>query len=406
MSTLANLREQLSAAFDEPRKGSVDDVPVVADDPREIPPPIDLEPPAPVKRPDWLQRNWLNGAGLFGGAALLSVGYAGGPLVLGGLLCVLALALAVGGALRARHAARADASPMPVLSEHEHDLLWERDESTSLLATIHDALGDIAVTRSVDRRIVHANATFRKLTGTPRPEGLTLEEIGIVFRAAVEPPRQDAEIATPDGQRIFAWHDVMTRDPASGQLLIRSIARDVTEERQAARAREEARLKAEYNSAAKSRLLATVSHEIRTPLSGILGMNHLLAQTPLTLEQANYLTGIRQSGNALVQLVEDLLDFSTIEVGRFQLRPRTEALRPLIEGVVEMLAHRAHEKGIEIAATVAADVPVTMEFDPARLRQVLFNVIGNAVKFTQTGGVLIRAELDGEDFAIDRKSVV
>ncbi|MDE1995832.1 MAG: response regulator, partial [Rhizobiaceae bacterium] len=288
----------------------------------------------------------------------------------------------------------------PALSEQDHDRLWESNESTSLLATIHDALGDITVTRDIHRRIIHANATFRTVTGKLHPEGLTLEEAGLVFRTVTASQRQDAEIAAPDGPRIFAWHDVLLRDPASGQLMIQSIARDVTEERHAARLREEARLKAEYNSAAKSRLLATVSHEIRTPLSGILGMNHLLAQTPLTLEQANYLTGIRQSGNALVQLVEDLLDFSTIEVGRFQLRPRSEALRPLLEGVVEMLAHRAHEKGIEIAATVAADVPETMEFDPARLRQVLFNVIGNAVKFTQAGGVLIRAGLEGKDLVI------
>ena len=167
-----------------------------------------------------------------------------------------------------------------------------------------------------------------------------------------------------------------------------------------ARERETARLKAESTSAAKSRLLATVSHEIRTPLSGILGMSHLLGQTRVTSEQMNYLNGIRQSGNALVQLVDDLLDFSTIEVGRFQLRPRAESLRMLIESVVEMLSHRAHEKGIEIAATIAADIPEVLSFDPARLRQVLFNVIGNAVKFTHTGGVLIAAALQDDDLTI------
>ncbi len=97
------------------------------------------------------------------------------------------------------------------------------------------------------------------------------------------------EISTPEGQRIYFWRDVVTRDPADGRLLLQSIARDVTEERLTAQAREEARQKAEYNSAAKSRLLATVSHEIRTPLSGILGMTHLLTETRLTQEQQNYL---------------------------------------------------------------------------------------------------------------------
>ncbi|MFS8111332.1 ATP-binding protein [Rhizobium jaguaris] len=403
MSTLANLQEKLVAAIAddhvEPRERPVEDAPLAAADPIEISP-ANI-PDAPQSAfPQWLQRHWLSGGGLIGGVALMSVGYAGGPLALAALLGLIALTIVVAGIFRRRHAARKILTDAPTLSEHEHDRLWESNESTSLLATIHDALGDITVTRDIERRIVHANATFRKLTGKSNPEGLTLEEAGLAFRTATASQRQDAEISTPEGPRIFAWHDVMFRDPATGQLRIQSVARDVTEERQAARLREEARLKAEYNSAAKSRLLATVSHEVRTPLSGILGMNHLLAQTPLTPEQANYLTGIRQSGNALVQLVEDLLDFSTIEVGRFQLRPRAEHLRPLLEGVVEMLAHRAHEKGIEIAATVAADVPETMEFDPARLRQVLFNVIGNAVKFTQSGGVLIRAGLDGDNLVI------
>ncbi|MGZ9723151.1 hybrid sensor histidine kinase/response regulator [Rhizobium miluonense] len=356
--------------------------------------------PAPPARPRWLQRHWLNGGGLVAGIVFLAIGFAGGPLTLAGVLALVALTLAVLGVFNSWKSAGKPAAAAADLSESDHDRLWERKESNSLLATIHDALGDITVIRSIDRRILDANATFRKLTGKSNLEGLTLEETGLVFRAVTDAKHQDAEIATPEGNRIFAWHDVIFRDPSSGQLCIQSVARDVTEERQTARLREDARLKAEYNSAAKSRLLATVSHEIRTPLSGILGMNHLLAQTPLTLEQANYLTGIRQSGHALVQLVEDLLDFSTIEVGRFQLHPRKEALRPLLEGVVEMLAHRAHEKGIEIAASVAADVPEMMEFDPARLRQVLFNVLGNAVKFTQTGGVLVRASLQGQDLTI------
>lgn len=172
-----------------------------------------------------------------------------------------------------------------------------------------------------------------------------------------------------------------------------SIARDITEESRVARESEDARRRAEQASQAKSRLLATVSHEIRTPLSGILGMSHLIGQTRLTGEQKNYLAGMRQSGHALVQLVDDLLDFSSIEAGRFQLRPSQEAVRDTIESVVEMLSSRAHEKGIEIGATVSAAVPGLMEFDAPRLRQVLFNVIGNAVKFTHKGGVFVSVDL-------------
>jgi signal transduction histidine kinase/CheY-like chemotaxis protein len=146
-------------------------------------------------------------------------------------------------------------------------------------------------------------------------------------------------------------------------------------------------------SAAKSRRIATVVHEIRTPLNGILGMTHLLSQTKLTAEQQNYLSGIRQSGHMLAQLVDDILDLSTMEAGRFRLNTRAENLRRLLESVVEMLSPRAHEKRIEIAATFTADLPELLDFDPARLRQVLFNVIGNAVKFTTQGGVLVRGSI-------------
>lgn len=402
MSTLANLQEKIAAEVTRGQTGLIEGLTGNGSpfaEPTEALPDAEQRP-APPARARLLQRHWLNGGGLVAGIVLLSIGFAGGPLTLAGALGLVALAIVAVGVFNRWKATGKPAAVVADLSESDHDRLWERNESTSLLATVHDALGDITVTRGIDRRILDANATFRKLTGKSNPEGLTLEETGLVFRAVTDAKHQDAEIATPEGRLVFAWHDVMFRDPSTGQLCIQSVARDVTEERQTARLREDARLKAEYNSAAKSRLLATVSHEIRTPLSGILGMNHLLAQTPLTLEQANYLTGIRQSGHALVQLVEDLLDVSTIEVNRFQLHPRKEALRPLLEGVVEMLAHRAHEKGIEIAATVAADVPEALEFDPARLRQVLFNVLGNAVKFTQTGGVLVRAGLKGRNLAI------
>lgn len=334
--------------------------------------------------------HWLGGSGLLSAILLLLLSHWGGPLMAGlGLILIAAIAGYL--ALLFRTGNRSGGR-VPETPEHV--------DATGLLGTVHDVLDDIVVTRMMDRRIIGANETFRRLTGRAKPEGQTCEEIGLAFRPGPQPHRYDVEISTPAGQRIFLWHDVVTRDPTNGHLLLQSIARDVTEERLAAESREEARQKAEYNSAAKSRLLATVSHEIRTPLSGILGMAHLISETKLTQEQQNYLTSIRQSGHALTQLVEDLLDFSTIEVGRFQLRPRSESLRKLVESVVEMLAHRAHEKGIEIGATVSSDVPELMSFDPARLRQVLFNVIGNAVKFTQAGGVFIRVSSAANELLI------
>ncbi|MFF2322443.1 hybrid sensor histidine kinase/response regulator [Agrobacterium sp. NPDC058088] len=280
------------------------------------------------------------------------------------------------------------------------DVRSRQIQNRSLIAEMQESMGDIVVIRNMNRRIVEANRVFREMTGCTAPEGMSCEEIGIAFRPGDKVHAYDVEIATPFGQRIFSWHDVVTRDLASSRLMISSIARDVTEERLALAEREDARQRAEKADAEKARLLATVSHEIRLPLSGMLGMNHLLSQTKLNQEQRNYLDGMKQSGQSLVQLVEDLLDYSTMEAGRFRLNPRAENLRRLIESIVEMLAHRAHEKGIEIASFVTPDVPDYLDFDPARLRQVLFNLIGNAVKFTQVGGVVIRARMAAGELQI------
>jgi signal transduction histidine kinase/CheY-like chemotaxis protein len=149
----------------------------------------------------------------------------------------------------------------------------------------------------------------------------------------------------------------------------------------------EARERAEAASEAKSRFLATVSHEIRTPLNGILGMADLLREAPLDAENQSYLEAIRSSGTALVRLIDEILDFSKIEAGRLELVSESFDLHQLVEGVVELLAPRAQSKGLEIAASIAAGVPRCVLGDALRLRQVLTNLAGNAVKFTEEGGV-------------------
>jgi Signal transduction histidine kinase len=274
------------------------------------------------------------------------------------------------------------------------DRSWERGEGAGQTAALFDALGDMFVTTTPDGRILHANGTFRAVTGCADPEGRSLGEVGIAPHLTAN--GLELEFGEGDGARIWTWHQAAARDPVTGEFRVHGVGRDVTADRQAGAALEAARAKAEAASRAKTRFLATVSHEIRTPLNGILGMTHLLGQTRVTPEQASYLKTVRESGHALMSLIEDLLDATSIEAGRFHLR-RTECNpHELVQGICELMAAHAHEKGIEIATHVAPDVPYEFVSDPGRLRQVLFNLIGNAIKFTAEGGILVEVRRKGE----------
>lgn len=384
MSEPVKLQNRLKAEFAEASRRSArtgfqaDRVP----EPSDVD--VDIVAPRPEPESHATVRSVIAGVGLLSAALVLATGMVTGFYI---AAAVLGLAGIAGGVFLYR-------TRRPTAAETDHDRSWERSETSQILSAIHDVLGDIVVMRALDGRILRANAVLSDLTGVSDLEGKTCEAMGLTFRSQAIAHRYDVDVNGPAGKRIYSWHDVTVRDPSSGDLVVHSIARDVTEERRAEGERERARQRAEEASAAKSRLLATVSHEIRTPLSGILGMSHLIGQTRLTAEQKNYLAGIRQSGHALVQLVDDLLDFSTIEAGRFQLRPSEEPVRPMLESVVEMLSHRAHDKGIEIGSFVSPEVPGLLTYDAPRLRQVLYNVVGNAVKFTHTGGVSLETTLE------------
>jgi signal transduction histidine kinase/CheY-like chemotaxis protein len=288
--------------------------------------------------------------------------------------------------------------------EQAADRNWEISEAQERAKSFFEAQGDVIVRRDATSAITYANDAFCTLAGRPREEllatafALPVEEQSEVSSLADGTRVHDQKIAAPEGARWIAWREVTVRADRGSE--IQSVGRDMTDRVTAEHALADARDQAEAASRAKSRFLAMVSHEIRTPLNGILGMTDLLGDTPLAPEQATYLKAVKTSGETLLSLIEEILDFSKIEAGRLDLALRPFALAALVEEAVELLSPRAQSKGLEICCYVDERLPSRMVGDAARLRQVLFNLAGNAIKFTEHGGVSIIVEPGAQDNGI------
>src|SRR5690606_17482150 len=286
-------------------------------------------------------------------------------------------------------------------------------ESEARYRGLVDSQGDVIIRRTPEGILTFANQSFYDMVGTahgdmlgerPRIEVIEGNIAGDLTRrlaSARFQARYEQLIRTPHGERWYAWEDNTILDADGAVSEIQSVGRDITEQKRALAELARARDEAESANRAKSMFLATVSHEIRTPMNGVLGMVGLLLDTPLSSEQRTYARAVQTSGRALMALAADILDLSKVEAGRLEIERREFDLLETVEGVVELLSPRAHDKTVDIAAYVDSRLPRTVFGDQARLRQILLNLAGNGIKFTDRGGVVVRAEpvSGGEDGA-------
>jgi PAS domain S-box-containing protein len=278
------------------------------------------------------------------------------------------------------------------------DRNWELKEAEERARSLFESQGDLIVLRDAQGCLTFVNDAYCELARQPRsaligsPFALKVLEQGDTALESNGTRIHDQRVETALGPRWIAWREGLVRSDAGAPAEMQCVGRDVTDRTESERALSDARDQADAANRAKSRFLAMASHEIRTPLNGILGMSGLLLDTPLTPEQMTYAKAVKTSGDALLALIEELLDYSKIEAGKLDLEHRPFALGTLIEDITELLAPRAQARKLEIAAYVDERLPQQVIGDAARLRQVLLNLAGNAIKFTTTGGVALIVE--------------
>jgi PAS domain S-box-containing protein len=308
----------------------------------------------------------------------------------------------------------------------------ELQEREALLRTILESTADGLLVANDDGKLIHSNTRFNEIWRIPEDlqgteddlklYGVVIDQVDDpeVFSSKVMHLFQSMEEMTDtiqcrDGRVIERFSSPLVRD---GNLRGRVWSfRDITERKRAEdsirRAKEDTEeanrqleqaiehasrmaKEAEIANKAKSEFLANMSHEIRTPMNGVIGMTGLLLESDLTAEHYEYAQTIRTSADSLLSIINDVLDFSKIEAGHMDLEILDFDLRTTVEDVTDMLAVRAHDKGLELSCLVYPDVPALVCGDPGRLRQILINLTGNAIKFTEQGEVFIRVTREQE----------
>lgn len=283
--------------------------------------------------------------------------------------------------------------------ERLRDLQWELSDNETRYRDLLDSQNDIITRIDTRGRLTFVNRAFCRtfgveagaVLGTPFQPKVVQHEGEP--RSIPEPGRRqhfDELVITAVGARWFSFEQYAITGEDGRLREVQLLGRDITEQRRVESSLAEARDQAEAANRAKSRFLAAMSHEIRTPMNGILGMVGLLAETALSAEQRSYVDAVDHSAKNLLTIIDEILDLSKIEAGKLEIHPAPFSLDQCLQSVIELMGPRARERGIDLAWRIEPAMPRTVIGDETRVRQILLNLVGNAIKFTDTGGVAVR----------------
>jgi len=283
-------------------------------------------------------------------------------------------------------------------SEQRYRLLFERNLAGVLRSTL-------------DGRLLEKNDAFAQIAGYTSAGELAQSNTADFYYDVQDRPElirelkakkalmnRELRLRRRDGSLVWVLANMsLVEDGAGGDSVVEGIFIDITDRKRVEEELRKAKGAADAANRAKSEFLANMSHEIRTPMNGVMGMTDLLLETELTGQQRDYMETVRDSAQSLLTVIDDILDFSKIEAGQVKFESVAFNLAELLKQVVRTLSVRAHEKGLELLLETDRDVPSMLRGDPTRLRQVLMNLLGNAIKFTNQGEVLLAVRVSSRD---------